>query len=800
MKKIDFNDYPSILWDESYEKDTEKLTALCQHISDYMIWGIGSYNNKNAKNDEELENIFLGKIDKLKDLYGELSLTFGLPGGPSKISDFKFFRKSFQGTNGTLLKIPFKVSATNVSQSSTDKRIDTQSSVLAAMLRNKAAAALSQESEQDLSFMRNQEEYVPSTVEKLMEFMNAPQQEEYAITRILTSLSKKYDVKSQELKFNRDHFVRGKMMAYINYHEGDPRIEHVHPDNFSWISPVEVDDIDDPNVTACSVSRFISIDNALRIYGDDLSSSSSINYLKKTIDGVRLGKGLRYNPSYYAGSSYNPYSDPFSLSFPEMARLEDGFDYAPKFYRLNTDFVHNSGYGACAILEQKVWFKVLKKVKSKLLVNGKNPSKEDISRYKSFPGSLDYSLSLVPDDYKAKDGEYIVYSPKEELMEFVRLGHCTFIRVRKCPYQIRTDQNISSVKIPAMMFISDEESIVSIGKELSVFYNSFMYKAKELRNIAGPDDILLLDELQLDRTKWASSLHNAAKTGTMWYNSSLVQSRENGDRGRHLSRVQLTPKVDSILKYFGACLEIEKIWEALVGQLNNAGAYDSAAKVNMMIEQSGLIIQKYFWEHYTFMTRCVRKWADVIKFYYARDGKLSVTFDKGIKEVLTLTKDMSLYDYETYMETGLKAIQDKDFIMARASEALSSGQLGFLDFVQMYLGDNVQESIAIIKRAAQEAKMSAQSAQESSMAMAQQKNQIDAEKMSIPLKVKEMDVNIQKYVADKRFESQQASNDLKMNKSDIDSQNRREEMLLSQDAEMEKMSLQEQYKSSQNKK
>jgi hypothetical protein len=776
--KIDFRDFPTIIWDKKFDEDPDALRSLVQHISDYMLLGVG-WSPGNKKTDETLKKVFNGDTKNLSDLYKEVTSPFAGMTGSSKVNDYKFYRKVFQSFNGTILGMPFRVTSKNVSQASVDEKIKKDASAMAAMLRNKAAAAL-QEDGQDYSFMRNEEVQTPSTIDKLLEQMNAPQQEEYAVTRLLMNLHERQDTSGEELLVNQEHFIYGRMYGYIDYFDGDPKFRFVSSEDFSCITPVPVRDMDDPNISAWSVRSFISLDNALRIYGHNFASKSSAEYLRKTIVGIREGKKLKYHPSIYNGGAYGFYSDPFSgpIAMPETELSQDGRNYQPMFYQAQKG-VYAFGQPAISLLEHKIFFKVVKQVKSKLLLDGKNPTSSQVNEYERYPSKFKATFVPVEDDYVPKSGEYMMFHPKEELMEAVRLGHCSYPIIRKSEYQTKYEKSINRVKSPCIGFVSDEESVVSLGMHLSVFYNSFMYKAQELRNIAGPDDILLLDELQMDKKKWAAGLHSASTTGTMWFNSGKVQDRSNSTSKAHMSRVQLTPKVESILKYFQAALDIERIWEGLVGKLSTPSPYDSAQKVNQMLEQNNLLTRKYFWEHHRFMTMMVRRWADIVKVYFAEDKEISQVWQSGLTDVLKLSKKMSMYDYETYLEVGMKAVQDKEFIMAKADAAVSSGQLGFLDMVQIYLGDNLQESVARIKMAAEDMKEANQQMQEGQQQLMAQKNQIDAEKgIKLPLALKDKDFESTKYVADLRYQSQTASLENKQNKSDIDAQNRREEMLL----------------------
>lgn len=788
--KIDFGEFPTILWDKKYDDDPECLDALVQHISDFMLFGYGSMLAQ--KNDNDLlDDIFNGKTKKLNDMYKEVLLTYGATGS-STLKDYKFFHTNYQSIAGMLIKMPFKISAHNVSQAIVDEKIGKGAKLAAAMIRNKAAAAIAQEDGQDTSFMENKEEYIPSTVEELLATMNAPQQEEYALTRILTNLEHRHKVSNELLEANRDHFICGKMFAYIDYMDGEPVIKHVPREKFGFISPVKVRDMDDPNIIAWGVKDYISLENALRKYGHELAASGGVDYLKKTVNELRsdgVSNKFRYNPTKYQSNSYasmthlGDYAGPLEGVY-DMG--EDGAVYRPHFY--HTDRSGIFGYN-CSILEHKIWFKVIKSIRAKLLIKGKNPTKEQVRDWKSNRSSLDkktIKYEPVDDKYSAKSGEYIVSYPKEELWEAIRLGHCTIINVRKYKYQTRYEKEVNRVKAPVVGLISNELSAVELGKELSVFYNSFMLKAAELRNTAGADDILMLDKAQMNQGELASMLHSAQHTATAWFDSTIIQDKNNPLAAKHLTKTQLSPRVESIIRYIEASQVIKGLYDAMIGKLGEPSPYDSAEKVNQMLQQSSLITQKYFQEDYLFRLKAIQRWADVVKSVYGDEDKyVSVFWKNGEQEILRVTKELSMYDYEIYFETGIKAIEDRNYILARAEQAVSSGGLGFIDMIKIYFSDNIQESVAKIQMAMDQLKQDTLASQQAQQQLMAQKNEVDAQKIQIPLQVKEMDLQGVKYVADLRYQSQSDSLEHKANASDIQSQNKREEALLQAEVQSE---------------
>ena len=117
--KIDFLEYPTILWDKKYETDTECFKMMIQHISDYMLFHRGTlFDSSNTHNKRINYDIFNGnfKNPELNKMYLDVTHTFGEEGSAS-MKDYNFFHTDYQSIEGLLIKMPFEIKAHNISQS-----------------------------------------------------------------------------------------------------------------------------------------------------------------------------------------------------------------------------------------------------------------------------------------------------------------------------------------------------------------------------------------------------------------------------------------------------------------------------------------------------------------------------------------------------------------------------------------------------------------------------------------------------------------------------------------------------------
>ena len=82
-----------------------------------------------------------------------------------------------------------------------------------------------------------------------------------------------------------------------------------------------------------------------------------------------------------------------------------------------------------------------------------------------------------------------------------------------------------------------------------------------------------------------------------------------------------------------------------------SGQYESAAKVDRMINQSSLVMYPYMWNNYLFRKDALKRYADIIRKHVAENPEsVSSLWDSSSQEVIKLSKDLSLVDMEIDME------------------------------------------------------------------------------------------------------------------------------------------------------
>lgn len=782
---IDFFEMPSVIWRKEYETNHKKLAMLIQHLSDYMIL-VSSDPWDTVRNPKVNQSMFDGTLNEkeVDELFSGLLYAFGEKGA-GEFMDYKFFKQDYEAIEATLLKQPFEVSFKAASAVYEEKRFSKATERVAAFLRNAAIDEVMKETGENLEDLKDYSAVQTSRIDSLLSQLNGPDQLELVTSRLIKSFNKLYNFDEEFRKCGKDQFVKNAMYAHIDDSDGTPRLRYISPSNVRFISPVPVETMDDPNIIAWSISNYISIGNALQKYGSSLSTHRGMGSINKMIKALRNGldsdEFQYYNPYMFVGDQ-----DPI-ISTIEQTDTFEGVDLYVAASNMNAFYqkIGNGGRGNIpfGILEQKIYFKVVKHDLCLVKINGKNPTKDQVNAMK-YGMKIDGTEYIkVEDDYKAKSSEMTRTIPYEELWEATRLGHSVFLNIGKYKYQTRYEKNHRKVFPPLIGRIFGGESMVSVARSYYIAYNKLMYTADEKVNTAGMSEVLLSDAAQAI-TSLKEAMLSAKKHGVLEFDSSKFSAKENSMAGRHLQTVKLGESVDQILKYYEAAQVIKQAWGNMVGlsgaMKGQSGQYESAAKVDRMINQSSLVMYPYMWNNYLFRKDALKRYADIIRKHVAENPEsVSSLWDSSSQEVIKLSKDLSLVDMEIDMAYGYIALEDKEFILSAVNAGVASGVTDLETLIETRLAGSPSEIKAILR----EAKQKAMDAQERNLQMQSQSQQqiaqIDQQaKLQVPIEKEKIKAEAAIAVAEIRAGQQEEDRNFKGDMADIEEANSRQRAVL----------------------
>lgn len=773
-----------MLWDERWEKNLDLFRDFIQSTMDTVVHSAFGQNRiGQGKSNMDNLDIFDGKIteDIMKKYFEKAIYTYGAEGA-GDLEDYAFFQSNYESLHGITLKMPTDISITNITPGVTEEKKNRDAEYAAAMMRNQIVMKLGQDTGQDVSdFLRDN---MPTSFEQLSAKMNSPEEYSYLIMRLLTSLREKTGLENELQKADRYLFALNMVAArvYINKND-EPAVECIDPRRVSYVGKADIESLEDPSVSSASYYEYVTLQQATQMFGHSISKRSGWKEMKDALDKVTSGKGFSYNPHdwRYAWLENNP---------SEKTRDEAAWWSYDDFY----DRKGNQ----TMILCQTVYSRLITEQKALLKYQGKDPSSEKVAQYHLgiMFDSEDWTTVDVEKNYKPKSSEHIVSLPKEEMWEFVRLGHSMLVKAQRYKYMTPGHSGNKKTEFPIIMMKWDDASMVERGKSSWRQHAVMMERASEAVNMAGISDVMLVDKAQKVMSL-KNMLHSARKGGVIEFDSTQIQGIMNqGEKSKNLTTIKLGSPVADVLTFLQAGEIIKSNFEKMMGfndqSKGRAGDYQGISTINRLIEQGGKLTQFFHYRLHRFRSKCVERYVDVIKHHYAQDRSFSLFFGKGEVEVLKSSVRLSTFDFETIMESGVSLFEEKQFILSMLEKTAATGANDVEQFVKLYRAEESTEILRILRTATEKADQMQQAAQQNQQQQLQATMQIESEKAQIPLQKEKMRTDREMQMQQIEIGHEEREWDANKDITDLQSQGKLDKEEAQQAGDAEKMLLTEQ--------
>lgn len=718
-------DFPVFLWRDEFETNHEALLRHIQLISDFLIFsGYNIYSD--SRNSSLLYSAYHGDVSK-DPIFHELDNIYGEKGAAT-IQDFGFFHPYTEYLKGLLLQLPFKLSIHSSSQSATQKKINRGKDIATGMLAKLIA------SQSGMDFLASEHQSIPTDIEEVIRKIQSPLEEEVLILKLLSNIRYKHSLDDMMKDCYEDRMIVNAEAAYWDVVNGVPYPKYLRPDAVSWISSGPIKTLNDAD--AIDVREHISFSKVVEEYGYKIIEGSGVKGIKDTLNSLRsTNDSFSYDPRvlWVNGESryFNPdlYGDNVnSVAWANIANF-----YKP---------ISGRGHQNYSVLRQKCFFKMIKPIKLLVKFNGANPTPEQWDKYVKFKDDAAFGVEykVVDKSYAQSSEERIQYGAKTELWKFTRIGHNIITDLGKYPYTPRKVEDITKAGYPIVLNINPNRSIINLGYEIWIMHSTAYTRIKELVNIWGADSAIMIDSAQLNGADSSILLHSAKKAGVVIYDSTKVQSKDNPMAQKHLTEVKLSSSAESITKLLGLINVLEQSYGRMVGmpesRIGNAGQYAGFNQTQTAIQNSSYITQGLFYSHNKFMSDFMQTGADILKWLYAKDGEqLPVLIGKSEVEILKLTKDLSLHDYDVMIDAGMSAFQKNQTMDSMVEKALSSGAVDFEKAISMIFAESPEEKMKLFSEGISELRKERKAAQEQAMQVEQQNSQVEQMKASVPIEV-----------------------------------------------------------------
>jgi len=355
---------------------------------------------------------------------------------------------------------------------------------------------------------------------------------------------------------------------------------------------------------------------------------------------------------------------------------------------------------------------------------------------------VDESFKLT-DEMKA-NGIKVDWKWIPEVWEGVKIAEDFYIDIKPRPNQIRSMDNLYSVKLPYYGRVfnctnTEQTSIVDLLKPHQYLYNIIWYRIEsEIAKAKGKK--LIMDMAQIpksqgiDLEKWIYMFDNVG----IGFINSFEEGAGKLGKGKVSNFNQFTTAdmtlSQSFGQYIGILDKIESVVDKIIGiSPQREGAISSsetAQGVERSVTQSSHITEPWFFIHDEIKKKVLQACVECSKFAYGKSKKIHYITD-DLERISTQidTEKFADSDYGVFVSNSTKEAKVFQKLEMLSSKALSSGAASFTDVIKMFNATSVAELSKEIRVSEEKKNQREQQAQEQQLqsAEAQQQKQLEIE-------------------------------------------------------------------------
>lgn len=762
-------DEPYIVWHDYYktERGIGQLLRVVQELSDYMLLNKNNLYSQDNPNQRYLIDAVKGKLHKPD--YQTAEYTYGDKSNVGLV-DNNFYTAAKNKLTTQVFNAPLLFTCNNINPEFINqqaKKAAKTSTKLAANLYAEYAAGAGH----DVSFLQDDSVNMHGSVDEVLKQLNDSEKLEYAIYKLVNDINFRYDLRNIERKCFSNKFDINGEFGFVEVINNDVVPRHLNPEQVTWVSSEKnIENLEHPSVLAVAVNDYLSINQIMNKWSRKLNNGIGSKGLLETIRKIRAGMLEKYNPDrnyfseiYYANADI---SDPLYAG-PKHFDSLSVVDYNNHFY----PFVHSEKGLEYSILEQKMYFKMMRDYRYIVLINGKRPTESQWRDWQK--GNLGRKLVAtfeeIPNDEKAPKGAFIKYQSKSELWEATRIGHDSLINLGRYEYDTNSSGRSNYVGFPVVMQISYEKSLAALGYHLNRLSNILYNRVEELIIAVGHSTAIVFDESIGGNPN--SFLYNAKKSGIAYFNSQKAAGNANS-KYQHFDMIQLGSSLKDVADILTTIGMLKILYENMIGASPQAQgvaqAYAGLQETQLNIQNQSELAQPYFNDHYLFMNQFLQREADIVKKAFAREDVINVRVTEEISEILKLSADLDTCDPDIRLQYGPDKKGKKDLINNAVMQLMSAGGVEMLEpLINIFITDNPNEALAILRANAGKI-AEAQAARDKQMAEANRLNaQAMETKARIPVDVAQVNKSSAVEVANIRTQQQQESDKMRGMAADV---------------------------------
>jgi hypothetical protein len=744
--EIDINEVPGVIYQKKYDEDHRGLYKQIQHISDHILMKGPSVFAHGNPNTPKCRAVYAGQIDP--NDYDTALNTFGAP-GVADIKDYGLMYTFGQRLVSNKLTNPYRFSIKDVSPKAREKALNEMIDRLTEQAVRVMTDTLQQQSQADgkpadFSFLKN-----PNVNPAAPNKKGEPTLEEKVLNSLLRDSILRYNTLDEMRLALKDKIQLNAQAGHVEVQGDDVFFVRDEIENIGWIAPGRIRTAED--CSAIGLKDYMTLPEIYQQYGHLFGSRGMAASLAETVKKLRGGNILNYHPRVYQLTDGRDNRDVANFITQQITETGEGFrvwenmNWQHSFYPWDVnDSSIISSTAPLKILRHRLYFRVIKYLPSRILINGKTPTDKQWQQYqhRNYNRDMDITIERLKEDEKPQRGDFVQKIPFVEAWQATRLGHNLLIDVGKCTNAPRDLRQPKKILFPVILSVNYEKGIVAMALEFVRLWNTLWNRIDELILLLGTDDVTWIDEVQMSPAEALTLRHSVRKVGFAFYNSQKLQDRTNPMAQKHLTTTRLGNNEAKVKSLFELAGLIEMTLEKMLGPADPSQSnYDSSSKLQFRAGQQASLTQQFYYEDTLFNNQALQRVSEIQRMVAAKDDWASVQYlgTGGVRLTRNIKLTKSLADTWPVVDLadGPKMAQIQRDLEAVATQAMASGTTGIREVVKLKFAQDAMEALDIFDSGLTVLEqINAQQAQQAQQ-IQQAKAQSDAQRVQMPLMVEE---------------------------------------------------------------
>ncbi len=355
------------------------------------------------------------------------------------------------------------------------------------------------------------------------------------------------------------------------------------------------------------------------------------------------------------------------------------------------------------------------------------------------PGEFYYKK--VKDTYKKKKNETVVTRNMTEVRKATKIGHEMLVDWGKREYDIRYEENYANTDLDFHGVIKNNFngmtlSIVDSLKNISEMYDVVMYHINLAMARSGGKAMVYDVSQKPKNMPLEDVIYHAKNSGLIVINSKMEGNQLN--TFNQFQNVDFTLST-SVAQLINLKMLLEDTADKLTGiSAARAGVTKSGDLVGVTernVMQSTLITAPLFDLHYKVVGDVLNGMANLMRVAWAEEDRMANIFGDMGMQTFKIDKSVALDEYGIFIENSGKDVQKKQEMFALMQNFANSGNVDPLTMIKAVNADSAVEVEKIMKTGLESVQAISNQLEERQVAAQEASNEIDAQKVQVPLEV-----------------------------------------------------------------